>query len=286
MEFSAIKNVSIIGAGWLGMPLIDQLIEAGYNVKASTSTEEKLIDIRTKGAKAYLLKFTPTCQDMEALKDLLDTDVVIILLPPRFRQHNMVTYHAEQIKVIKDLIEDLPVNKVIYSSSISVYENSNKEINENAEVSHHSKSKAITMAEEVLRINTDLDATILRFGGLMGYDRIPAKYVDGKKDLSYGDIPVNYTFRDDAVRSIMKILEVNDHNSWNKVFNVVAPEHPPKKSVYEASLKYGDYIMPTFSSEDKAPPFKIINSDKIVNKIGFNFIYENPLEFIYNENSI
>lgn len=282
MNFSDIKRVSVIGAGWLGLPLITALKKANYEVKASTGTESKLHLIDELGAKSYYLRFDPTCNDEEALQDILDTDAVIICLAPRFSQHNMMTFHAEQIKVIKDEIEKLTVNKVIYTSSTSVYKNANKSINENADKSDQPRSRSVILAEEVLRINTDLDATILRLGGLMGYDRIPAKYVDGKKDLTSGDIPVNYVFRDDAIRAILKILEVNDHNSWNKVFNVVAPEHPLKRIVYEQSAKFGGYIIPTFISPTSPPPFKIIESDKIQEKIGFTFLNPDPLKFKFD----
>ncbi|MBD0401895.1 NAD(P)H-binding protein [Flammeovirga sp. EKP202] len=283
MSFPEIKRVSIIGAGWLGLPLISKLIENGFEVKASTGTKSKIAIIEQLGAKGYYLRFDPTCNDTEGLIDLLDTDVVIICMAPRFSQHKMMTFHAEQIKGIRDEIEKLPVNKVIYTSSTSVYKDVNAIVNENAASSDSPRSRSVILAEEVLRINTDLDATILRCGGLMGYDRIPAKYVDGKKDLITGDIPVNYVFRDDVIRAIMKVLEINDHNSWNKVFNLVAPEHPPKRIVYEATAKYGNYIVPTFISPASAPPFKIVDSQKIQDKISFTFLYENPTDFIYDE---
>lgn len=282
MNFSDIKRISVIGAGWLGLPLIDTLLKKGYDVKGSTGTKSKLSSISDLGAKAYYLRFDPTCNDLDSLKELLDTDVVIICIAPRFSQHQMMTYHAEQIKVIKDLIEELPVNKVIYTSSTSVYKDANKSINEKGENSDQPRAKSIILAEEVLRINTDLDATILRFGGLMGYDRIPAKYVDGKKDLISGDIPVNYVFRDDAIRAILKVIEVNNHNSWNKVFNVVAPEHPPKRIVFEATAKYGQYIIPTFISPTSAPPFKIVEGQKICGKIGFIYLNPDPVQFKYS----
>ncbi|AZQ63219.1 hypothetical protein EI427_13500 [Flammeovirga pectinis] len=286
MDFKEIKRVSVIGAGWLGLPLVEKLIKNGFEVKASVGSEEKLSLISDLGATPYYLRFDPTCNDPKGLTDLLDTDAVIICIAPRYGQHKMMTYHAEQIKVIKDVIEKLPVNKVIYTSSTGVYKDSNKEINENAETSEQPRAKSVVLAEEVLRLNTDLDATILRLGGLMGYDRIPAKYVDGKEGLNNAEIPVNYVFRDDAIRAILHILEVNDHNSWNKVFNVVAPEHPPKRVVYESSAKYGDYISPTFVETEKSPPFKIVNADKIQKKIGFTFLFPNPLEFSYNHLSL
>ena len=257
-------------------------VEKGYEVKASTGTKSKVDAIEKLGAKGYFLRFDPTCNDPEGLKEILDTDAVIICLAPRFSQHKMMTFHAEQIKVIKEEIEDLPVNKVIYTSSTSVYKDVNALVNENSETSDQPRSRSVLLAEEVLRINTDLDATILRLGGLMGYDRIPAKYVDGKKGLVTGDIPVNYVFRDDVIRAISRIIEINDHNSWNKVFNVVAPEHPPKRTVYEETAKYGRYIVPTFISLLQHLLLKLLKVKKSQTRIGFTFLNPDPIQFKYD----
>mgnify|MGYP003615968040 CR=1 FL=1 len=35
-------KISILGCGWLGFPLAQKLIETGYEVKGSTTSESKL----------------------------------------------------------------------------------------------------------------------------------------------------------------------------------------------------------------------------------------------------
>ena len=42
------KNVSVLGCGWLGMPLAISLLDEGYSVKGSTTTEKKNIAFRNQ----------------------------------------------------------------------------------------------------------------------------------------------------------------------------------------------------------------------------------------------
>ena len=49
------KNISILGCGWLGEPLAISLLEAGYSVKGSTTTESKLATLEASQIEAYLI---------------------------------------------------------------------------------------------------------------------------------------------------------------------------------------------------------------------------------------
>ena len=51
------------------------------------------------------------------------------------------------------------------------------------------------------------NTTVIRFGGLIGYDRMPGKFLTGKKDLPNGDAPVNLIHRDDCVQIIYQIIK-------------------------------------------------------------------------------
>jgi len=43
------KQIAVLGCGWLGFPLAISLIEKGYLVKGSTTSESKLSDLKSKG---------------------------------------------------------------------------------------------------------------------------------------------------------------------------------------------------------------------------------------------
>jgi nucleoside-diphosphate-sugar epimerase len=240
---------------------------------------EKLETLRNAGIEPFLLRLLPEPEGGD-LRSFLDSDLLIIDIPPARDPDEMETFHASQINVVKDAVEDLPINKVIYISSTSVYPDTNKELNENSDVKSDKSTKRIILAEEELRIKTKLDATILRCGGLMGYDRIPGKYFAGVKDLNTGHMPVNFVHRDDVIGAIHKIIETNDGNAWNKVFNLVAPKHPTRKEIYLKNAAEFGFEAPTFS-EDTTHPWKKINSKKIEQKLGYTFKHPDPMEFPY-----
>lgn len=50
-------KVSILGCGWLGFPLAKKLIEIGFEVKGSTTTENKLAVLKSNKIAPYLLSF-------------------------------------------------------------------------------------------------------------------------------------------------------------------------------------------------------------------------------------
>ena len=51
------KTVSILGCGWLGLPLAKLLIAKGFNVKGSTTSEHKLHTLAQYGIASILVHF-------------------------------------------------------------------------------------------------------------------------------------------------------------------------------------------------------------------------------------
>ena len=48
------KTISLLGCGWLGLPLAKQLIEKGYTVKGTTTTEDRMSVLECAGVVPYL----------------------------------------------------------------------------------------------------------------------------------------------------------------------------------------------------------------------------------------
>ncbi|WP_321539617.1 NAD(P)-binding domain-containing protein [Flavobacterium piscinae] len=47
------KQISILGCGWLGMPLAKHLLQKGYSIKGSTTTETKLELLQNEGITPF-----------------------------------------------------------------------------------------------------------------------------------------------------------------------------------------------------------------------------------------
>jgi nucleoside-diphosphate-sugar epimerase len=269
------RRVSIIGCGWLGAPLGERLVAEQYLVKGSTTTESKMAALAMKGIQPYLLQFDP--QPVGNLAEMLDADSVIVLTPPRAGKMGDAFY-PEQMKQLTQAIRESLVEQVIMASSTSIYpENNQIAVEEDVQDPTQSMSPAIVEAEQaVLSLQSERSVTIVRFGGLLGYERIPGKYVAGRT-VDTGAIPVNYIHRDDAVGVLLMILE----ERATGVFNAVAPEHPPRKAIYQKSCTDFGYDQPTFVEPETPLPYKVISAEKLDQATEYSFVYPDPLRFFY-----
>ena len=77
------KSVSIVGLGWLGLPLARHLKNLGWEVKGSKRTHEGVEQMRLIRLESYYLELTPEINaDPDDLTDLLSVDALVINIPP------------------------------------------------------------------------------------------------------------------------------------------------------------------------------------------------------------
>ncbi|AFL84225.1 6-phosphogluconate dehydrogenase-like protein [Belliella baltica DSM 15883] len=266
-------KISIVGLGWLGLPLADHLMNLGHQVIGSTTTIEKSIFLTKKGYNNAVLKFNPHPEGSE-FQRLFQADLIVINIPPRTRTADP-TFHPEQIKYLKELINQSGISKVIYVSATSVYPDENQVAREADLLSKKNTGNiALFDAENLLWKDKQYDLTVVRFGGLLGVDRIPGRYFSGKENVE-GDSPVNYIHRDDAVNLLSWIIE---KNLWNETFNGVTPLHPQRKEVYEKNAKELGFDPPKSYDKSETKLWKKISCNKIL-ETGFEFKISDPLDF-------
>lgn len=269
--------VSILGCGWLGLPLAEFLISKGFRVKGSTTQPEKKDKLEQKGVQPYVLSLTPHPQK-EQLDDLfsfLKAEILIIAIPPQAgRQGDK--FHPLQILHLSEHLKLSNIDKLIYISSTSVYPDNKREVTEEESITENDANHSLRQAEKILS-GLHRKSTILRCGGLMGYDRIPGKYFIGKKDLNTGNVPVNFVHRDDVIQIIYQVIR---QEKWNEIFNVVAPKHPVRKAIYIKNADEFGWEAPTFIEKD-TPAYKVVNSSKVGNELAYQFLYPDPLNFKY-----
>ena len=278
------KRISILGCGWLGFPLAQRLLEDDISseVKGSTTSQEKTGQFKMAGIKPFLFNLDPELVgDASEISSFFDTDTLVIAVPPRLSK-NEADFHPRQIKSVLNYIKQAPVREIIYVSSTSVYPDLNRIVTENDVTDpEQSPSPALVEAENLLlTLRGDRKVSILRHGGLLGYNRIPGKYVRGQKGMTTASIPVNYIHRDDAAGIISAIIKMG---IVDETFNIVAPLHPTRREVYEKSCAQFGWEAPTFSEPDTKPDFKIISADKLAGFYPYTFRYPDPSSFYYEE---
>ncbi|MFC5410910.1 SDR family oxidoreductase [Larkinella bovis] len=272
-----INTISILGCGWLGFPLAEALLDKGHVVKGSTTSPEKLPIFWKRGIKPYALRFSPEPEGDDLL-DFLDTDALIIDIPPKAGQQGD-QFHPQQIQAVADALQQTGAKRpyTIYVSSTSIYPDLNREVVEEDVITpEQSISPAFVEAEQIILALGN--STVLRFGGLLGYNRLPGRYVAGKQGLTTGSIPVNYIHRDDGVRIIEAFLT---QPQPGQTFNVVAPEHPTREAIYRRNCEAFGYETPTFAEPAEPAPFKMVSSAKLIKTLGYSFQYADPLAFYY-----
>lgn len=272
------KKIAILGCGWLGLPLAKSLLSKGYKVKGSTTSESKLDLLKNAGISPFQIQLEEN-QIIGTIEDFLkETDVLVIDIPPGLRRETSASNEMIFVSKIKNLIpyiEKSEIQKVVFVSSTSVYGDGFPivEIREETKPNPDTESgKQLAITETLLQSNSHFKTTVIRFGGLLGYDRHPIKFLAGRTNVENPDAPVNMIQREDCIGIIEKALDFarDDNWEWNQTFNAVAPQHPTRKVYYHKKAEIFNLPLPTFAKNSESKG-KIISSVKVETILGYSF---------------
>ena len=267
------KKISILGCGWLGLPLAKSLLSKGYEVKGSTTSESKLEVLKNAGILPFQIQLEEN-QIIGNMEDFLQKiDVLVIDIPPGLRKEvstsNEMTF-VNKIKTLIPYIEKSGIQKVVFVSSTSVFGDSFPiiEITEETKPNPDTESgKQLVIAETLLQSNPHFKTTVIRFGGLLGDDRHPVKFLAGRTNVENSEAPVNMIQREDCIGIIYEILK---QNCWQETFNAVAPNHPTRKTYYTEKAITLNLPKPEFS-ENETSIGKIVSSKKLEKILNYRF---------------
>lgn len=270
-------DVSILGCGWLGLPLAEALRDAGHTIKGSTTTEEKIQLLKGKNIQPFLLSLDPDlkCSDC---KSFWQSDVLVLNIPPGRKRENVEEHHPKQVASVIEQVENSPISFIVFVSSTSVYPKKAGIVSEEDAIPGKAvrpSGNALLKAEEMLNRSNSFETTVIRFGGLYGYDRHPGRYLAGKKNLERGNAPVNLIHCDDCVGILKTVIE---EDITGEIFNAVSDGHPPRKMYYKAAADILGLDKPTFA-KDSREDYKVVSNRKLKQEIGYSFKYPNPMDF-------
>ncbi|WP_400076005.1 NAD(P)H-binding protein [Winogradskyella sp. R77965] len=264
------KQISIIGCGWLGFPLARFLMNEGFKVKGSTTSENKLELLKKHAIEGFVIRLDEAGISGNYSVCLKGSETVIINIPPGLRR-NPDKNHVIELSHLITAIEAHKIENVLYISSTSVFKNeSHFPIITSLTASNaaSNSAKQLIEIEQKLQNNSNFNTTILRFGGLFDGDRHPAKYLSGKTDVSNPDAPINLIHKEDCIQIIATILK---NELWNTTLNASYPKHPNKKLYYSEFCKLHNLPLPQFNAKEKSKG-KIIDSTKLVQLLNYRFI--------------
>lgn len=267
------KTISILGCGWLGLPLAVELKNKGYIVKGSTTSRQKLNILKEKGLQPFYVNVSETASG-DNLSSFFQSSIVIITLPFK-RSFGDPYLYKRQIDAIVEYLEISAVDFVIFISSTAVYPNQLEDAREDAQfAADNPRSKVLLEIEQSLLKNKNFKSTIIRFGGLYGDARPIGKFLAGKEAIAGGDEPVNLIHLDDCVQIIKEIIQKDIRA---EIFNAVSDKHPKRKDLYIKAAKKLNLPPPVFEGTEKIRT-KIVCNDKLKQRLHYQFKHPDPLE--------
>ncbi|MBB1149137.1 MULTISPECIES: NAD(P)H-binding protein [unclassified Myroides] len=260
------KNIGILGCGWLGLHLSQHLINKNYTVKGSTTSPAKLAELKAIGIDSYLVNLQDT-EEAQLHEFLEDLDTLIITIPP-IRGEESTLYQASFQRLIPYL-QQHKVEKVIMMSSVSVYAPSETPIAESCTAySNDPTSRQILAAEEVLNRATGLTSCILRLGGLFGPDRKPVRYIVNRGMLDNPDLPINMIHLNDIIQFTTALIEQGFDS--NVVYNLVSPQYKNRLDYYSKEANELGLTLPPLGDNDWKT-HREIKGDRIVQQTGIQY---------------
>ena len=234
-----IKTIGILGCGWYGFALAEALLADGYEVKGSTTSENKLAQLK----EAVIMPYIVNLATHEFDADFFNCDVLIISIPPRKNNNALVSY-VDQIKMIAEIAK---AKQVIFISSTGIYQDGNFIVDENTIPEPTSETgKSLLAAETTLRDNPDFTTTVIRFGGLIGPNRNLAKHFAGKTDISNGLAPINLIHLYDCIGITKAVLS---KKAFGIIYHGVSPIHPTRAAFYTQACINSGFEKPEFINE-------------------------------------
>lgn len=262
------KRVSIIGLGWLGMPLAVEMAKQGWQVRGSKTTHQGVTMASDAGVESYLLALTPGYLP-HIPSELLSVDTLIITLPAsQIAANNMSSVHY-----LVNGAQQYGVTRIIFTSSTSVYGTSHGVISEQHALQPVTNTaRHLVALEQWLRALPGVKVDVLRLAGLVGEQRHPGRFLAGKVALTGGQQKVNLVHATDVITAIIQVLS---QTSGGELYNLCAPEHPERQHFYTEMASRLNLIPPDFQPEEHHSD-RIIDGSKICRHLNFDYQYPDP----------
>jgi len=262
------KTIAIAGMGWLGLPLAQHLKSLGFQVKGSVTQLEKATTLQKSGFDVYAVTISETGVQGSVQGFLKNVSDLVIMIPPGLRRNTGSDYVLKMTHFLEE-IERAAIPNCIFVSSTSVYGDSQGTVTEKDLPQPENEAGRQLFQVEQLFFTASCSTSIIRFGGLYGGNRQPARYLAGRENLSGGSAPVNLIHRRDCISIISEIIKTQ---SYGHIFNAVHPQHPPKREYYaQKSVELG-LQPPQYSVTDTSEKFKKVDSQNLNDILRYSFV--------------
>ncbi|ANU35950.1 NAD-dependent epimerase/dehydratase family protein [Vibrio scophthalmi] len=272
------KQIGIIGGGWLGQPLAHFLANLGHVVTVSKTTSQGCKALTELGFHSVKLNLEDDLKNNLQVLKPLQLDMLIGCFPPGFRRGKGREY-AEYWHKLVNIALQLKVRKVVMVSSTTVYPDCAGIMHEEqatlglaAHNEAFSDNAKIMLEAEQTLIDSGLEYAIVRCSGLLGPNRNPANFASKLRQVS-DRAPANMLHQIDAVGAVSFAAL----NLSADVVNATTPNTTNKAEFYQTALQRAgrdEALPPIVHNEDK-----LVSADKIC-QLGYRFHFQHTLELL------
>jgi nucleoside-diphosphate-sugar epimerase len=287
-------SVGIIGCGWLGRALAEELTQQGINVFATRSNLENVNSLQSSGINADILCL-PTEQVTVNQHPVFQQSSIVIAITPQFRK-GRIDYTQKIQQLVRAAQQSKHVKKIILISTTSAYNGLFGEVDETTELNEEAENVAlIKQAEQIVldfnqsvKSNEEVNpivklASVLRLSGLVGPSRHPGNFLKHGRMLNSPNASVNLIHQDDAIGLIFALLK---NDTFCGIVNGVSNTNATKAEYYSAAAKALSLPKPCFKADVKTYKSTQIQKSKRVsgNKaritLDYQFIHDDLLNWL------
>jgi nucleoside-diphosphate-sugar epimerase len=243
--------------------LAEKLVVNGFEIKVSTRSSHRFLELKSSNITPFIIDID---QRNDSINTFLDSPILII---------NITSKNSASFRNLITEIEQSSVEKVIFVSSTSVYQNTNNIISESDMA--ESATSLLFQIENLFRNNTHFQTTIVRLAGLIGPQRHPGLFFRNGKTIQQANAPVNLIHLDDCIAIINKIIE---QNVWEETFNACSDNHPTKREFYSHARQLLGLAPPEFIAPEKQE-YKIINNMKVKQTLNYAFKHPDVMKIVF-----
>lgn len=259
------NRLTVVGCGWFGLPLARHMVGQGWQVAGSVRDAGRARALADDGIAGFALDLRDAAFPAAPFRDAL---VVIAIPPGQGRGAHAAAaavYQAGAVRLL-DHAAAQGGRAIALISSTSVYRGLTGEVDEEAE----------PVADDHVMVQLERHlATFLvpgcavRFGGLIGPDRHPGRFLAGRTDVRGGARRVNLVRREDCVRAVALLLDT-PLDAWPPRVNVVSTDHPARQDYYPAAAAALGLTPPTFAPDAEPASGRVVRSGWLASR-GFAF---------------
>jgi nucleoside-diphosphate-sugar epimerase len=258
------RTIALLGCGWLGFPLAQQLLQAGFRVNGSTTTSGKISQLTQAGITPYLLELNAQTALGDWSGFLAEAEVLVVAIPPQLRRAEPEDFVAK-MHLLRQKLERSNCKKVLFISSTSVYPDHNQLA---VESDTNGFDSQLVLAENLFLSADFCQTTVIRFGGLIGADRHPVRFLAGRTQLENPEAPINLIHQDDCLAILHHCIQLPFEN---EVYSAVAPYHPTRVAYYTQMARELQLPIPEFDFS-KASVGKTVSSEKLSTQLDYTFL--------------